>query len=87
MVESKQIVSNANKTNYMMLDTSHITNKYIDVSEYCDDDDDDDTDNTTNTAFHINELNTKQKLNVILDNVSLERVNSTKFLGVIIDET
>ena len=69
-----------------MLDTSYITNKYIDVSEYCDDDDDD-TDNTTNIAFHINELNTKQKLNVILDNVSLERVNSTNFLGVIIDET
>ena len=28
----------------------------------------------------------KQKINVILDSVSLERVNSTKFLGVIIDE-
>ena len=27
-----------------------------------------------------------QKINVISDDVSLERVNSTKFLGVIIDE-
>ena len=29
---------------------------------------------------------TKQKVNVILDDMSLERVNFTKFLGVIIDE-
>ena len=28
----------------------------------------------------------KQKIDIMLDNVSLERVNSTKFLNVIIDE-
>ena len=54
------------------------------VYEHCDGND---------TVFHIREGNMdiregnmKQKINVILDNVSLERVNSTKFLGVIIDE-
>ena len=66
-----------------MLGTSHIINKYIDVNEHCDDDD---IDSTTDIAFHIKERITKQKINVILDNVSLERVNSTKFLGVIIDK-
>ena len=29
----------------------------------------------------------RKQINVILDDVSLERVNSTKFHGVIIDET
>ena len=37
----------------------------------------------TNTGEHTT---ITQKINVILDEVSLERVNSTKFLGVIIDE-
>ena len=64
-----------------MLGTSHKTNKYINVNEYCDYDD---MDNTTNIAFHIIEQSMKQKLNIILDNVSLGRVNSTKFLQVII---
>ena len=52
-------------------------NKYIDVKKYCDAND---TDNATN------ERSSKQKINVILDSVSLERVESTKFLGIIIDE-
>ena len=59
----------------MVLGTSHITNKYIDVNQHCDGDD-----------GEIKEGTTKQEIEVILDNVSLERVNTTKFLGVIIDE-
>ena len=34
----------------------------------------------------MNILLLHKKINVILDDVSLERVNFTKFLGVIIDE-
>ena len=60
-----------------------MTNKYIDVNEPCDGDV---VDSTTNIVFQNKEKITKHKVNVILDNVSLERVNSTKFLGVIIDE-
>ena len=69
------------KTNYMMLGTSHTTNKYtygnVDYS------DDGRTDIGINTGEHTT---ITQKINVILDYVSLERVNCTKFLGVIIDE-
>ena len=67
----------------MILGTSNITNKYIDVYEYCHDDD---INSTISIAFHNKEKVAKQKINVILDDVSLERVNFTKFLGVIIDE-
>ena len=67
----------------MVLGISHITNKYIDVNKCCDDGD---TNGITNIAFQSKERTTKHKLEVVLDNVSLERVNSTKFLGVIIDE-
>ena len=74
---------NASKINYMMLGTSHITNKYIDVNKHCHYDN---TNSTINTAFHNKETVAKQNINVILDDVSLERVNFTKFLGVIIDE-
>ena len=72
----------ASKTNHMILGTSNITNKYIDVNEYCHDD----TDSTISIAFHKKEKVTKQKIIVIWDDVSLERVNFTKFLGVIVDE-
>ena len=75
--KANKLSVNASKTNYMMLGTSHMTNKYIDVNKYCDAND---TDNATN------ERSSKQKINVILDSVSLERVESTKFLGIIIDE-
>ena len=75
--KANKLSVNASKTNYMMLGTSHMTNKYIDVKKYCDAND---TDNATN------ERSSKQKINVILDSVSLERVESTKFLGIIIDE-
>ena len=75
--KANKLSVNASKTNYMMLGTSHITNKYIDVNEHCD---------GNGTVFHIKDGIMKQKINVILDDVSLERVHSTKFLGVIIDE-
>ena len=81
--KANKLSVNASKTNYMMLGTSHMTNKYIDVNEPCDGDV---VDSTTNIVFQNKEKITKHKVNVILDNVSLERVNSTKFLGVIIDE-
>ena len=71
--------ANASKTNYMMLGTSHIINKYIDVIEHCDGDDID-------IGFYVKEPITKQTVNDSLDNVSLKRVNPTMFLGVIIDE-
>ena len=75
--KANKLSVNASKTNYMMLGTSHMTNKYIDVNKYCDAND---TDNATN------ERSCKQKTNVNLDSLSLERVESTKFLGIIIDE-
>ena len=62
--KANKLSVNASKTNYMMLGTSHMTNKYIDVKKYCDAND---TDNATN------ERSSKQKINVILDSVSLER--------------
>ena len=60
----------------MMIGTSHISNKYIDVNEHCDGDD---IDSTTDIAFNIKEAIKKQKVNAILDNVSIKRVNCTKF--------
>ena len=49
---------NASKTNYMILGTSHITNKYIDVNEYCHDDD---IKSTISIAFHNKEKVAKQR--------------------------
>ena len=43
--KANKLSVNASKTNYMMLGTSHMTNKYIDVNKYCDAND---TDNATN---------------------------------------
>ena len=50
--KANKLSVNASKTNYMMLGTSHMTNKYIDVNKYCDAND---TDNATN------ERSSKQK--------------------------
>ena len=56
----------------MMLGTSHIRNKYIDVTEYCHDDN---INSTTNSALKIKERIAKQKKSLLfLDDVSLERV-------------
>ena len=76
---------NVSKTFYMMLGTSHLTKKYINVNVDCYNDD---IDNVTD--IEINNINddlpVKQNINVILDDVSLERIRSTIILGVIIDE-
>ena len=79
--KANKLSVNASETNYMMLGTSHTTNKcnYGNV----DSSDDGRTDIGINTDEHTT---ITQKINVILDDVSLERVNSTKFLDVIIDE-
>ena len=76
---------NASKTNYMMLGTSHSTNKYTYESV---DSSSDDVNSLADIGINNGEYSvTPEKINVILDNVSLERVNSTKFLDVIIDES
>ena len=69
--QANKLSVNAKKTNYMVLGTNHSTTKFVDVNQ--------DTDSTQDS-------HTKSKLNIKLDGVSLNRVSSTKFLGVIIDE-
>ena len=63
---------NAGKTNYMILGTRNGTSGYVDVNEQ------------GNIKKH--NVNSNKKVNIVLDDVSLEKVNRTKFLGVVIDE-
>ena len=70
--QSKQIV-NDSKTNCIILGTSHLTNKYIDVNEQCDGDD---IDSSTSITFHNKEKITKRKINVILDTVMCHKKGS-----------
>lgn len=72
--QANKLSVNAKKTNYMVLGTHQSTTKFIDVNQ--------DNDSTGDTQTN----NSKVKLNIKLDGVSLNRVSSTKFLGVIIDE-
>ena len=82
---SNKLSVNASKTHHMIIGTSHISNKYIDVSEHCHDDG---KYSTANIACQIKERTREQKKNsVILDDMSSKRFNSTKFLGIIIDES
>ena len=67
----------------MMLGTSYITNKYTNASV---DSSSDDVNGLTDIDIDNGEHTIMQIIDVILDDVSLERVNSTKFLGVKIDE-
>ena len=56
--KANKLSVNASKTNYMILGTSHVANKYIDVSEHCHYDD---KYSTTNIACQLNEQTPKQK--------------------------
>ena len=63
----------------MVLGTHHNTRKFIDINQDI---------NVLNESESTNSRDLqKEKLNIKLDGVSLNRVSSTKFLGVIIDET
>ena len=81
--KANKLFVNASKTNFMVLGTSHISYKHCDVNKHSEGDNIDDI---TNIVFQIKEGTAEQNLEVILDKVSLESVNSTNFLGVIIDE-
>ncbi len=73
--KANKLSINASKTNYMIMGTSHITNKYIDVNSCIQNVNVNIS--TDNSDIHNNF--DKHKVNVILDNVSLDRVTSTKF--------
>jgi len=74
--KANKLSVNASKTNYMVLGTQYSTAKYIDVNQKCS------NDFQTDSFNHMD----KKNLNIKLDGVSLQKVKSTKFLGVIIDE-
>ena len=74
--QANKLSVNASKTNYMVLGTQYNTAKYTDVNLTCSTD-------SQNDSF--NNLD-KRTLDIKLDGVSLQKVKSTKFLGVIIDE-
>ena len=76
--QANKLSVNASKTNYMVLGTHHSTRKFIDINR--------DIDILTDSESFGSRDVEKVKLNVKLDGVSLNRVSSTKFLGVIIDE-
>ena len=76
--QANKLSVNAGKTNYMVLGTHHNTRKFIDINQNI---------NVLNESESTNSRDLeKEKLNIKLDGVSLNRVSSTKFLGVIIDE-
>ena len=68
----------ATKTNYMVLGTPQSTRKFIDINQNIDKLNDSELTSSSDVE--------KVKLNIKLDGVSLNRVSSPKFLGVIIDE-
>ena len=85
--KANKLSVNASKTNYMIMGTTHITNKYVDVRSCIHEE----SRVYSSADVPINDkdknmLLDKQKISIILDNVSLNRVSSTKFLGVVIDE-
>lgn len=84
--KANKLSVNASKTNYIIMGTSHITNKYVNVSSCTQKGIVKNAGDVPTFDSDINNHLHKQKVNVISDNVSLDRVTSTKFLGVIIDE-
>ena len=76
--QANKLSVSAGKTNYMVLGTHHNTRKFININQDIDVLNDSESTNSSDLE--------KVKLNIKLDGVSLSRVSSTKFLGVIIDE-
>ena len=76
--QANKLSVNASKTNYMVLGTHHSTRKFIDINQDIDILNDSESTNSRDVE--------KRELNIKLHGVSLNRVSSTKFLGVIIDE-
>ena len=76
--QANKLSVNATKTNYMVLGTPQSTRKFIDINQ--------NIDNLNDSELTSSSDVEKVKLNIKLDGVSLNRVSSTKFLGVIIDE-
>ena len=76
--QANKLSVNAGKTNYMVLGTHYNTRKFIDINQDI---------NVLNESESTNSRDLeKEKLNIKLDGVSLNRVSSINFLGVIIDE-
>ena len=73
--QANKLSVNASKTNYMVLGTPRNTSKFTDAN----------LDNDNSEYSNSDQLE-KTELNIILVGVSLNRVRSTKFLGLIIDE-
>lgn len=80
--KANKLSINASKTNYMLLGTQPGTSKYIGKC--------DSTKDGPETIFDQtiaeDSVNSSKMLNFVLDDVNLDRVNITKFLGVLIDE-
>ena len=76
--QANKLSVNATKTNYMVLGTPQSTRKFIDINQ--------NIDNLNDSEFTSSSDVEKVKLNIKLDGVSLNRVSSTKFWGVITDE-
>ena len=77
--QANKLSANASKNNYMVLRTHHSTRKFIHINQ-----DINILNDSESTSFRHVE---KVKLNIIFDGVFLNRVRSTKFLGVIMMKT
>ena len=76
--QANKLSVNATKTNYMVFGTPQSTRKFIDINQ--------NIDNLNDSELTSSSDVEKVKLNIKFDGVSLNRVSSTKFLGVINDE-
>ena len=76
--QANKLSVNASKTNYIVLGTHHSKIKFTNANQDKDKLKDSKSTHSSNAA--------NVKLNIILDGVSLNRVRSTKFLGVTINE-